>query len=286
MQSRCALNAIESACRLRDWTAAQQPPIVYAAADGAQVPPLLNLTEASFLWCARLEADVSSLGLEEYWDLPGAVGKMSRRDGWKLKVQVAVRTRDFAHWRRQAENQATLRSYINIRSIDKLGLQTYLTVPHGGWNDRIRLGRVALTQIRLGSSILRINTGRWEGLMERERICPCCRAAVETEQHFLLACPSRADARATLWQDLDQKANAVDAASASSVGSSSIPFSMAALSSDEQLRVMVCEGHPSIPDGPVARRVMSRILIELGIWMETRRVLHQELTECAAAKLG
>ena len=159
-------------------------------------------------------------------------------------------------------------------------------MPHGGWNDRIRLGRVALTQLRLGSNILcTINTGRWDDLLEQERICSCCRAAVETERHFLLDCPSRADARATLWRDLDQKANAVDAASASSVGSSSTPFSMAALSAEEQLRLMVCEGHPSIPDGPVARRMMSRILIELGMWMETRRVLHQELTECAAVKL-
>ena len=78
-----------------------------------------------------------------------------------------------------------------MRSLDRLELQSYLTVPHGGWNDQRLIGRRALTQLRLGSNILRINTGRWAKptkLAVEHRICSWCYEEVETEQHFLLDC--------------------------------------------------------------------------------------------------
>jgi len=56
------------------------------------------------------------------------------------------------------------------------------------------IGRNCTTRFRFGSHWLKIETGLWEGLKEKERrICPSCKAQgkniVEDESHMLKTCP-------------------------------------------------------------------------------------------------
>ena len=79
--------------------------------------------------------------------------------------------------------------------------------------------RRALTELRSGTSKLRVETGRWErigvadrwpdpdneggrALQRHERICRLCFTGVEDERHFLLECPSYEQARSELLESL------------------------------------------------------------------------------------
>ena len=53
----------------------------------------------------------------------------------------------------------------------------------------VRAHRVALSKFRTSSHQLKIETGRYQKLAEKERICPLCPGKnVENEQHFLIEC--------------------------------------------------------------------------------------------------
>ena len=46
-----------------------------------------------------------------------------------------------------------------------------------------------LAKLRGGTAELRVETGRWNGLKKKERICKqCTMGKVENEEHFLLRC--------------------------------------------------------------------------------------------------
>ena len=49
--------------------------------------------------------------------------------------------------------------------------------------------RSAFAKFRMGTSPLRIETGRYERLNEKERTCFRCSDTVESEEHVLLDCP-------------------------------------------------------------------------------------------------
>ena len=53
----------------------------------------------------------------------------------------------------------------------------------------------ALARFRCRIAAIRIETGRYEGLPENERICPVCENVVEDEYHVLCQCPSYTDLR-------------------------------------------------------------------------------------------
>ena len=50
-----------------------------------------------------------------------------------------------------------------------------------------------------GVAPLRIETGRYEGLEEENRLCFHCKDKVESEEHVLLHCPSYQDLREMLF---------------------------------------------------------------------------------------
>ena len=154
----------------------------------------------------------------------------------------------------------------------KLSLESYLTIPHGGWNDKIRIGRKILTRLRCGSNDLRIDTGRWDGLTVDERLCVLCGSVeVETEQHFLLECDHYKDDRIQLWKSLEQlinHGNNIDVGDGRMISS----FSMNSLSSHQQLILMMGGYHPSITDMKLQHRVMSKILIAISVWYHQREV--------------
>ena len=254
--------------------------ITYEAAEGAQVPrPFEKTTDrVSSLWCAQLQRDLYSLGLRSFWDQPSSVKSLGA-EAWRLKIKSSVHTREHAHWRREVSHQIILRSYRMMRSLDKLELQSYLTVPHGGWNDLRLIGRRALTQLRLGSSVLRINTGRWEELALEHRICSWCHDEVETEQHFLLDCCFRVslDARAQLWNQLDRLLNEGEEAAAAAAAAPR--FRMSSQPAIAQLTLLTGGGHPAITSNSLYRRVMSAVMIVLAPWMTARRQKHEQISE-------
>ena len=50
-----------------------------------------------------------------------------------------------------------------------------------------RQQRSALARFRCGTAAIRIETGRYEGLPENERICPVCENVVEDEYHVYVS---------------------------------------------------------------------------------------------------
>ena len=56
-----------------------------------------------------------------------------------------------------------------------------------------------ILQLRAGAYLLRIEYGRYDGLVRSERLCLlCCSMQVESEEHFLLDCPAFAEIRPKL----------------------------------------------------------------------------------------
>ncbi len=55
--------------------------------------------------------------------------------------------------------------------------------------------------MRCGVAPIRLETGRYEGLTEQERICTVCNMdEIESEMHVIICCPLYNDIRATLYE--------------------------------------------------------------------------------------
>ncbi len=62
-----------------------------------------------------------------------------------------------------------------------------------------RAQRSAIAKMRCGVAPICLETGRYEGLTEQERICPVCDMdKIESEIHVMIFCPQYNDIRATL----------------------------------------------------------------------------------------
>ena len=60
--------------------------------------------------------------------------------------------------------------------------------------------RSALAKFRLGVAPIRLETSRYEGLAEEERVCPLCQNGTENEEHVLLNCPYYNDIRDDMFE--------------------------------------------------------------------------------------
>ena len=157
-------------------------------------------------WPAQIKADLHTLGLQHEWQRRTAF-RSDEIDEWRRIVKQEVTRRENSRWWREVNKSILLQLHYAVlkssRPIPRLVLEPYLTVPHGGWNDRVRLGRCALTRLRSGTSELRIHTGRFVGPQRAERICRLCADDVETESHFLLDCSFYSTDRQQLWSSID-----------------------------------------------------------------------------------
>ena len=135
----------------------------------------LNTSPGMTLWCTQLKCDLYQLGLSKYWLNPSLIeSEFGTHHLWRSKVKKVVGEREQARWWKSAMNSDLLRTYRILKEPIQLQREFYLTVPHGGWNDRIRIGRCALTRLRCGTNELRIHTGRMERLEVEDRLCPFC----------------------------------------------------------------------------------------------------------------
>ena len=61
--------------------------------------------------------------------------------------------------------------------------------------------KIALTRFRLSSHELHIERGRYENVPRDERFCKCCNMSqIESEYHFLLACPLYTELRRKIFK--------------------------------------------------------------------------------------
>ena len=158
-----------------------------------------------------------------------------------------------------------LRTYVKLKKGPSgLVLESYLSAPHGGWNDLGLMGRKVMSRIRCGCNSLRVNTGRWDGEEIDERLCLMCGVAVETEQHFLLECNFYQQERENLFSQLD-------ALVAADVDEKRIAvFTISRLSPSDQLFFLTGGLHKSIKGVRVRRRLQAKILVEVAKWMAAR----------------
>ena len=98
-------------------------------------------------------------------------------------------------WNVDLDKQSKLRTYKLFKSDFKL--EDYVHM------DLSLSQRSILAQIRCGILPLHIETGRFEGMAEAERLCKFCDTnSVESETHFLFQCPLYIDHRNTLYDDI------------------------------------------------------------------------------------
>ena len=67
--------------------------------------------------------------------------------------------------------------------------------------------RSAFAKFRCGVAPLKLETGRYEGISETDRLCPFCRDSIEDECHVLFKCTTYQDIR----EELTLKALSIDA---------------------------------------------------------------------------
>src|SRR5690348_9309529 len=88
------------------------------------------------------------------------------------------------------EAKSKLRLYRVLKT--RWGKEEYLNLPAEQ--------RSLITELRCGTSRLRVELGRWRGEQREERVCVLCdRHVVEDERHVLLNCPVYAKQRDTFF---------------------------------------------------------------------------------------
>jgi len=94
-------------------------------------------------------------------------------------------------WENEIKHLKKLRTFVIFKNTFKQ--EKFLSV------HMLRKERSLFAQYRLGILPLRIETGRYRGEKEEERICMLCtRKVVENEKHFLFDCPLYYNERETL----------------------------------------------------------------------------------------
>jgi hypothetical protein len=251
----------------------------YAAEEGAIVPRAAAKKDSASLvaslWCAQLQRDLYSLGLAERWNTIADGRAFAPEPArWRERIKLSVAVRDQARWWRRVEETVAQRQLVTfafLKTAAKLQRASYLEVPHGGWNDRVRIGRIALTTLRCGSSTLRIHTGAWYGEEEAQRTClRCGSGAVDDERHFLLHCAAFSDSRTTLLQRINTL-----------VQQSEPPWlphrhwRIQEESEDDQFRILCGNAHALLRPPKTQQQYLRVLLIEVGQWMQQHRA-HQQ----------
>jgi len=116
------------------------------------------------------------VGLEKEW-------KQQEWDGtqeeWEEMTNAAVKIWSERQWNEERKEMVKLRVYRRVKK--EKGWTAYL-------EDEDVVGRGMLAMLRAGTSWLRIEKGREEGLLRVNRVCRVCRKEVEDEEHFLRRC--------------------------------------------------------------------------------------------------
>ena len=100
-------------------------------------------------------------------------------------------------WLEEVQQFSKLRTYVTFKHECKRELYLVMGLS--------RKERSLLSQFRLGILPLRIETGRYRGEKEQERICVLCnKCEIENEKHFLLECDMYNEERQLLFQQVNE----------------------------------------------------------------------------------
>ena len=145
-------------------------------------------------WCQYTRKVMIELGLGEYWDVEEwKVGK----DEWRRKVVERIQEREEKEWMKRMEGKRKLRTYRKVKK--RLEMEEYLR------QGTVQQRRV-MVMMRGGTNDLRIETGRYEKLEEKERICCFCESGeVEDEEHFLCHCEAWRNVRERIVCEVRRK---------------------------------------------------------------------------------
>ena len=134
-------------------------------------------------WCDYTKKMMKEVSLEEYWEKQEVMEVYKRT--WRAIVWKKIQDKEQEEWRKRMDSKSKLRTYRGLKSV----LETEKYLEEGTAQQR----RV-MVMMRGGTNDLRIETGRYEKLEEKERICIFCESGeVEDEMHFLCRCEA--------WQD-------------------------------------------------------------------------------------
>lgn len=244
------------------------------AEDGWSVQrPRSNAAAAGNLWCAQLQRDLYTLGLADCWERPAESVAAVEQSVWKSRCHKAVEAREAAHWAAEVQARPSLqRIYASLKTpAGALRREAYLEIPHGGWNDRVRIGRCAVTQLRTASSQLHIVTGAWNGLEEARRHCRMCGDGVEDEAHLLLRCGAFAADRVQLAWKINALVQQAESAQPDPPGAHARAFDLLLEPELQQLQILLGGRHPRVAAAGVVEAVARAALIQVGRWVTAHR---------------
>ena len=116
-----------------------------------------------------------------------------RRDckAWISIAKISFAHREQRDWKARVDLKPKLRLYKIIKT--ELKRETNLDL-NSRWKWKW------LARMRSGTSDLRLETGRWEGIPVEKRICRfCVRDEIESEEHILLSCFLFQESVLSLW---------------------------------------------------------------------------------------
>lgn len=147
--------------------------------------PVLENDRSS--WFYGIRELLKELKLAHVWTSE-ATG--SRKD-WLVLVNGCIKRREKDSWMSGMEAKSKLRLYRVLKS--RWGKEEYLNLPTEQ--------RSLITELRCGTSRLRVELGRWRQEQREDRVCVLCDSyEVEDERHVLLKCPVYANQRAGFFE--------------------------------------------------------------------------------------
>jgi exonuclease III len=249
---------------------------VVAAADVWQLMRVKSTNRGMTLWCEQIKADLYQLGMDAEWRAGREAFRLKWNvsGAWKMNVKQTVMQREKANWYHAVEQHEELWLYKMLKPSAKMSLSMYLTVPHGGWNDRVKEGRRVLTKLRCAVTEFRCYIGEWKGEWYAQRVCEICETKpiqpIEDEKHFLLYCDYYHSDRVKLFSDLNQIIWMAGVKSRNSAVMLQFDIMQA---TDMDRMLILCGGEYQFPfniSKTVRQQFMTRIMTEMHGWYERR----------------
>ena len=151
-------------------------------------------------WISKTKELLNTCNLGELINLDG-VDKSGFLEAMKENSERIVINKWLAVIQRESskckKGKNKLRTYNQFKNTFTSECYVYTVMP--------KSHRSALAQFRCGTAPIRIETGRYEGLPEEERICKICNLKVESEMHVLLECNLYDDLRQELFRKFTTK---------------------------------------------------------------------------------
>ncbi len=139
-------------------------------------------------WSDKFKKLLDDLSMSQFWDngssIPLEVAKNKLWDRFK------------ADWEHQCTTKPKLRTYVKFKNDVKVASHISSNIS--------KYERSLISQLRLGILPLRLETGRYSNLQEKDRICLLCDGNyIENEHHFLFQCELYNTERTQLEYALD-----------------------------------------------------------------------------------